>query len=105
MSSVKLFQPIQFGDGLVLQHRVVFAPTTRYRADENHTPLPHVAEYYAQRASTPGSLLITEATFIAERAGGEKHAPGIWSDAQIAAWRKVNYCISFVYIQKSADLG
>jgi NADPH2 dehydrogenase len=52
-------------------------------------PLPHVAEYYQQRANTPGSLLITEATFIAARAGGHKHAPGIWSDEQIAAWKKV----------------
>jgi len=89
MSSAKLFQPIEFGDGLVLQHRIVFAPSTRYRADHKHVPLPHVAEYYAQRSSTPGSLLISEATFIAERAGGENNAPGIWSDAQIAAWKKI----------------
>ncbi|KAJ7439989.1 hypothetical protein FB451DRAFT_144035 [Mycena latifolia] len=88
MSSPKLFQPTQIGD-IQLSHRVVFAPTTRFRADANHAPLPHVAEYYEQRASTPGSLLITEATTIAARAAGYRHVPGVWSDAQIASWKTV----------------
>ncbi|KAJ7869138.1 hypothetical protein B0H14DRAFT_3440840 [Mycena olivaceomarginata] len=74
-----------------------------FRADANHAPLPHVAEYYQQRASTPGSLLITEATFIAARAGGHKHAPGIWSDEQIAAWKKITDAVhakgSYIYLQ------
>ncbi|KAJ6601082.1 hypothetical protein DFH09DRAFT_1020338 [Mycena vulgaris] len=102
MSSPKLFQPSQVGD-IELSHRIVFAPTTRFRADANHAPLPHVAEYYEQRASTSGSLLISEATFIAPRAGGYKHAPGIWSDAQIAAWKiitdRVHAKGSYIYLQ------
>ncbi|KAJ7146456.1 hypothetical protein C8R44DRAFT_837130 [Mycena epipterygia] len=102
MSSPKLFQPTQLGD-IELSHRVVFAPTTRFRADANHVPLPHVAEYYEQRASTSGSLLISEATFIAPRAGGYKHAPGIWSDEQISAWKKVTDRVhakgSYMYLQ------
>ncbi|KAJ7810523.1 hypothetical protein B0H14DRAFT_2863505, partial [Mycena olivaceomarginata] len=85
MSTPKLFQPIQIGN-IQLAHRVVFAPVTRFRADENHTPLPHVEDYYEQRASTPGSFLVSEATLIAERAA--KHAPGIWSDEHIAAWKR-----------------
>ncbi|KAJ7869136.1 hypothetical protein B0H14DRAFT_2571988 [Mycena olivaceomarginata] len=102
MSTSKLFQSTLVGD-IQLNHRVVFAPTTRFRADANHAPLPHVAEYYQQRASTPGSLLITEATFIAARAGGYKHAPGIWSDEQIAAWKKITDAVhakgSYIYLQ------
>ncbi|KAJ7620215.1 NADH:flavin oxidoreductase/NADH oxidase [Roridomyces roridus] len=102
MSSHKLFQATRVGE-IDLAHRVVFAPTTRFRADGNHAPLPHVAEYYAQRASTPGSLLITEATLIAARAGGHDHVPGIWSDEQIAAWKKVTEAVhargSFIYLQ------
>ncbi|KAF7347193.1 putative inactive dehydrogenase EasA [Mycena venus] len=102
MSIPKLFQPIQVGD-IQLAHRVVFAPATRYRADDNHTPFPHVAEYYGQRASQPGSLIISEATLIAERAGASKHSPGIWSDEQIAAWKKVTENVhakgSFMYLQ------
>ncbi|KAJ7144783.1 hypothetical protein C8R43DRAFT_927339 [Mycena crocata] len=102
MSSSKLFQPTRVGD-MELAHRVVFAPTTRFRADAAHAPLPHVAEYYEQRASTPGSLLITEATFIAPRAGGYNHAPGIWSDEQISSWKRVTDQVhakgSYIYLQ------
>ncbi|KAJ6508828.1 hypothetical protein C8R45DRAFT_968895 [Mycena sanguinolenta] len=102
MSSSKLFQPTTVGD-IELNHRVVFAPTTRFRADAGHAPLPHVAEYYEQRASTSGSLLISEATFIAPRAGGYKHAPGIWSDEQISAWKAVTNRVhakgSYMYLQ------
>jgi hypothetical protein len=44
--------------------------------------------FHAQRASA-GGLLITEGTVPALRGGGLAHMPGIWSDAQIAAWTKV----------------
>ncbi|KAJ7931737.1 hypothetical protein B0H13DRAFT_1957416 [Mycena leptocephala] len=102
MSTPKLFQPTLVGD-IELSHRVVFAPATRFRADANHAPLPHVAEYYAQRASTSGSLLISEATYIAARAGGYPHAPGIWSEEQIAAWKKITDAVhakgSYMYLQ------
>jgi NADPH2 dehydrogenase len=85
-----LFQPIQVGD-MHLSHRVVMAPLTRFRADENHVPLPFMAEYYAQRSSVPGTLLISEATYIAPRAGGYDNVPGIWSEQQIAEWKKVRF--------------
>ncbi|KAF7356958.1 putative inactive dehydrogenase EasA [Mycena venus] len=101
-STSKLFQPTQVGD-LQLAHRVVFAPATRYRVDDTHTPVPLVAEYYEQRASVPGSLLISEATLVAQRAGGAKNTPGIWSDAQISAWKAVTDRVhakgSFIYLQ------
>ena len=79
------------------------APLTRYRADDNHVPLPFVEEYYAQRASVPGTLLITEATFIAAEASGYRNVPGIWNAEQIAAWKKVTAAVhqkeSFIYLQ------
>ena len=65
------------------------APLTRFRADEAHVPTSIMAEQYAQRASTPGTLLITEGTFIAAKAGGFDNVPGIWSDEQVEAWKKV----------------
>ncbi|KAJ7656276.1 hypothetical protein DFH06DRAFT_1473537 [Mycena polygramma] len=102
MSTPKLFQPALVGD-LELTHRVVLAPTTRFRADRNHVPLPHVAEHYGQRASSPGTLLITEAAVIAQRAGGLAHTPGIWSDEQIAVWKKVTDAVhlkgSYIFLQ------
>ncbi|KAJ7058341.1 hypothetical protein C8F01DRAFT_1147928 [Mycena amicta] len=93
MSTSKLFSPATVG-AIPLQHRVVLAPLTRYKADKDHVPfLPLVKEYYSQRASTPGSLLITEGTFIAARAGGYAHVPGIWSPAQIKAWKEVTAAV------------
>jgi NADPH2 dehydrogenase len=88
MSTSRLFEPIRVGN-LALQNRVVLAPLTRIRASNKHVPLPNVKLYYAQRASSPGTLLITEATFIAQRAGGLPNPPGIWSDEQIKAWKEV----------------
>ncbi|PGH30964.1 NADPH2 dehydrogenase [[Emmonsia] crescens] len=85
---VNLQSPIQVGN-ITLQHRIVLAPLTRYRADDNHVPLPFVKDYYAQRASIPGTLLITEGTFISPRAGGFNNVPGIYNDVQIKAWKEV----------------
>ena len=85
----KLFQPIKVGD-VTLAHRVVLAPLTRFRHTKfGHAALPNVKEYYAQRGSTPGTLLISEATFISPQAGGYTNAPGIWSDEQISKWKEV----------------
>ena len=84
----KLFQPIKVGD-LTLAHRVVLAPLTRFRNDDAHVPTDLSLEYYTQRASVPGTLLITEATFISPQAGGYTNVPGIWSDEQISKWKEV----------------
>jgi 2,4-dienoyl-CoA reductase-like NADH-dependent reductase (Old Yellow Enzyme family) len=88
MSQPTLFQPLKVGD-ITLQHRIVMAPLTRFRANKQHVPLPLVKEYYGQRASVPGTLLITEATFISQRAAGYPNAPGIWTREQISAWKQV----------------
>ncbi|KAJ6564096.1 hypothetical protein B0H19DRAFT_1219718 [Mycena capillaripes] len=93
------------------------------RADPNTNVIfPIVKEYYVQRASTPGTFIISEGTVVAKKAGayappvlanldsdksplGGVHAasPGIWSEAQIAAWRQVTEAVhargSFIYCQ------
>jgi len=93
MSSSKLFQPIQFNK-LPLQHRVVMAPLTRNRGNNKHTHTDLAVLHYAARASVPGTLIISEATFIAHKASGYTfNAPGIWSDEQIAAWKKVRFSL------------
>ncbi|KAF4457693.1 nadh:flavin oxidoreductase nadh oxidase [Fusarium albosuccineum] len=104
-ASTRLFQPINLGR-LDLRHRVVMAPLTRFRADENHVPLPNSFEYYTQRASTPGTLMITEATYASPKHCGGEHAPGIWSKEQIEGWKKITDTIhlkgSFIYLQLCA---
>lgn len=89
MSLPNLFQPIHIG-AAKLQHRVVHSPTTRLKADLDHVQMPVVQEYYEQRSRTPGTLLISEATYIAPQAAGANHAPGIWSEEQIESWKKAS---------------
>ncbi|KAJ6531879.1 NADH:flavin oxidoreductase/NADH oxidase [Mycena capillaripes] len=97
-----LFQPIQVGD-VQLRHRVVLAPSTRFRSTDDGIPSPIMVDYYAQRGSTPGTLLIAEPAFIARKAGGFRNVPGIWSPEQIAAWKKITNAVhakgSFIYLQ------
>jgi NADPH2 dehydrogenase len=84
----KLFEPLQIGP-YTLSSRIVMAPLTRLRADDQHVHGKLAEQYYAQRAAFPGTLLITEATFISPKASGYPNVPGIWSQEQIAAWKKV----------------
>lgn len=105
-STSKLFQPLRIGP-LTLSHRIVMAPLTRLRASDDDVPLlPMVRTYYAQRASVPGTLLISEATLISPRAGGNLNTPGIWNAAQTAAWRAVTAAVhaqgSFIFCQLRA---
>jgi NADPH2 dehydrogenase len=97
-----LFSPLRLGR-IELQHRVVMGPTTRFRADENHIPLPMMAEYYGQRASVPGTLLFTEATYVSPEASGYENAPALYNAAQIEGWKRVTDAVhakgSFIFVQ------
>lgn len=86
MSEPLLFQPYQLGE-ITLANRVVMAPLTRNRAAAGLVPSPFAAEYYAQRASA--GLIIAEATQVSAQAQGYQDTPGIYSDEQVAGWRKV----------------
>ncbi|KAH6893969.1 NADH:flavin oxidoreductase/NADH oxidase [Coprinopsis sp. MPI-PUGE-AT-0042] len=104
ISTSALFTPAKVGASQ-LQHKVVFAPCTRVRATSGtHIPIvPLVKTYYEQRASVPGTLIITEGTLIAEKAGGMDNVPGIYSDEQISAWKEITDAVhakkSFIYLQ------
>ncbi|OJJ08266.1 hypothetical protein ASPVEDRAFT_57410 [Aspergillus versicolor CBS 583.65] len=97
-----LASPLRIG-GLDVKHRVVMAPLTRCRADDEHVPLPISLEYYAQRASVPGTLLVSEGTFISARAGGMNNVPGIWNEAQIRGWKTITDAVhargSYIFCQ------
>jgi N-ethylmaleimide reductase len=83
-----LFSRIRIG-ALDLSHRVVLAPMTRMRSDmPGNVPGDLMTEYYGQRASQ-GGLMIAEATFISPTGNGGYASPGIFTDAQVAGWRKV----------------
>lgn len=71
-----LFQPYKLGS-ITLGHRIVLAPLARRRADDKYVHTELAVEYYAQRASTPGTLLITESTYIAQCSVGKFYNPGV----------------------------
>jgi N-ethylmaleimide reductase len=71
-----------------LSHRIVMAPLTRMRSGPGDVPGDLMVEYYTQRA-TQGGLLIAEATPISPGAIGYLGAPGIYTDEQVAGWKKV----------------
>ncbi len=84
----KLFSPVQVGP-IVLAHRVVMAPLTRSRSEQpGDVPGALMLEYYSQRGSE-GGLIISEATTISIPGRGWFGAPGMYSDEQVAGWRKI----------------
>jgi N-ethylmaleimide reductase len=88
MNYPSLFSPLRVGP-YQLKHRLALAPLTRMRAEKpSLAPRPLNAEYYAQRA-TPGGLLIAEASPVMATAFGSPGVPGIYTEQQVAGWRKV----------------
>ncbi|MDP1657942.1 MAG: alkene reductase [Methylotenera sp.] len=84
--AIDLFSPVKLGS-MSLNNRMVMAPLTRNRAGEGGVPQTVNVTYYAQRASA--GLIITEATPISAMAHGYPALPGIYTDAQVAGWKKV----------------
>ncbi|GAA3694814.1 alkene reductase [Sphingomonas cynarae] len=85
-----LFDPVTIG-AIQAPNRILMAPLTRGRADRDAVPTPIMAQYYAQRASA--GLIISEATGISREGLGWPFAPGLWSDAQVAAWQPVTKAV------------
>lgn len=83
---MRLLEQIQLG-GLTLRNRMAMAPMTRSRADQNGVVGDITVTYYMQRASA--GLIITEAVNISKQAQGSPFTPGLYTQAQVEAWKKV----------------
>jgi len=83
---MSLFSPLQVGD-ISLANRIIMAPLTRSRAEAVRIPNDLMKQYYVQRASA--GLIISEATAVDPIGVGYADTPGIWSNAQVAGWRKI----------------
>lgn len=88
MSKQPLLLPYTMGD-LELPNRIVMAPMTRSRADNNtHAPTGDLQVlYYTQRATA--GLIITEGSQVSKQAVGYINTPGIYSKEQVEGWKKV----------------
>ena len=81
-----LFEPVRLGD-LQLANRIVMAPMTRSRADQQGVPSPEMIEYYRQRASA--GLIVAEGTAPSADGLGYCRTPAIYNAEHIAGWKAV----------------
>ncbi|MDW6018996.1 alkene reductase [Vibrio plantisponsor] len=82
-----LFESYKLNDKITLKNRIAMAPLTRCMADANLVPTDAMVEYYAKRADA--GLIISEATIIRPDGQGYPNTPGLYTEAQIAGWKKV----------------
>lgn len=83
---MKLLEETQLGS-LELKNKMVMSAMTRSRADINGIVGDSTVQYYTQRISA--GLIFTEAIRISEEATGSPLTPGIYTNEQIEAWKKV----------------
>ena len=83
---MKLLQATQLGK-YTLKNSMVMAPMTRSRANFDGTINDSASTYYTQRAGA--GLIISEAINISQEAIGSPLTPGIYTPAQVSAWKKV----------------
>ena len=81
-----LYEPAVLGV-LQLSNRVVMAPLTRTRADDDGVPTATMEEYYRQRAGQ--GLIITEGAWPAFEGKSYPGQPGIVTPAQVEGWRRI----------------
>jgi N-ethylmaleimide reductase len=82
----RLFEAARLGT-LRLPNRLVMAPMSRNRADDDGVPSPIMATYYAQRASA--GLIIAEAATPNAVGQTYPNIPAIYNQAHVAGWRQV----------------
>lgn len=87
---MKLLESIKLG-GKTLKNKMAMAPMTRSRADFNGVVGASTVLYYTQRVSA--GLIITEAVNISKQAIGSPLTPGIYTQDQIDAWKKVTQSV------------
>lgn len=90
MTLSQIFTSLQMGT-LKLPNRILMAPLTRCRADQDHVPTELMAKYYAQRASA--GLIIAEATAVMPGCSAFWTEPGIYNQAQVAGWQQVTQAV------------
>ncbi|MVT08171.1 alkene reductase [Chitinophaga tropicalis] len=87
---MKLFEKKVLG-GQTLKNSMAMAPMTRSRANTSGIVGDLTVLYYTQRASA--GLIITEGINISEQALGSALTPGLYTQEQIEAWRKVTNAV------------
>ncbi|KAL6897018.1 hypothetical protein GGI43DRAFT_428805 [Trichoderma evansii] len=102
MDESRLFKPLKIGN-IEVKHRVGMAAVSHCRADGEHIPTELMTQHYCQRASVPGTLLITEGNLISKASDGLLNVPGLYTLDQIGAWKTIVDAVhckaSFIFAQ------
>ncbi|MBI3791157.1 MAG: bifunctional salicylyl-CoA 5-hydroxylase/oxidoreductase [Gemmatimonadetes bacterium] len=88
--------------GLTLPNRVVVSPMAQYSAAEDGTPTDWHFVHLGARASGGAGLVFTEMTCVAPDARITPWCPGLWNDAQQAAWERI---VRYVHAWTPARIG
>ena len=82
----QLFEPVTLGR-IELANRVVMAPMTRSRAEDNDCVSDLHVQYYSQRATA--GMIITEGVHPSKNGKGYCRTPGMYNEQHVAAWKTV----------------
>lgn len=102
-----LFSPITLGT-LNLKNRIVMAPMTRCRA-ENNLPNALIEQYYVQRSGA--GLLISEGISPSPNGLGYARIPGLFSAEHVKAWQPITQSVQregsrlFVQLMHTGRVG
>ncbi len=95
-----MFVPFKVG-GLELQNRVVLSPMCMYSAIEG-VPNDFHLVHLGSRAIGGAGLIIAEMTNVSAQGRITHGCAGIWTEAQMQAWRRI---VEFVHHNSAAKIG
>ncbi len=95
-----MFYPYRLRD-LTLANRVVVSPMAQYSAVEGMPTEWHLV-HLGSRAVGGAGLVFTEMTCVSPEGRISPGCPGMWTDQQGAAWRRI---VDFVHHNTSAKIG
>lgn len=88
--------------GLTLANRVVVSPILTYQAGGDGLVGDFHLVHYGARAQGGAGLVLTEMAAVTADGRYTAKCPGLWSDEQAAAWRRIT---DFVHTQSDAKIG
>ncbi|KAJ7221750.1 flavoprotein NADH-dependent oxidoreductase [Mycena pura] len=86
-----LFTPLQLGS-ITISNRIGMSALTRNRSTST-VPNDVMKEYYVQRAKGKAGLIVSEGTLVTRQGSEWQDAPGIWNEAQVAAWKDITNAV------------
>lgn len=90
-----IFEPLTLG-GVTLPNRIVLSPMCQYSAGPDGVPTDWHLVHLGARAIGGFGLILTESTAVSPAGRISPRDVGLWSDAQVAGWRRIT---DFVHAQ------